>query len=59
MDQKQKINQCIQDCHKAVSDLQTISGKAKDKVFKSTIDESVHHLEMCVKECEYASRQAP
>ncbi len=59
MDQRQKIKQCIQDCQQTVSRLQSISGSAGDKAVKSTLEESAHHLEMCIKECEFAFKQAP
>ncbi len=59
MDQKQQIQQCIQDCQQVINQLQFISNQVQDKALKSTVNESAHHLEMCIKECEFAWKQAP
>ncbi|KKM08646.1 hypothetical protein SY88_22700 [Clostridiales bacterium PH28_bin88] len=59
MDQKQQIQQCIKDCQQVITDLQSVSNRAQDQKMKATLNESVHHLEMCMRECEFASKQAP
>ncbi len=59
MDQKQQIQQCIQDCQQVINQLQFISNQVQDRALKSTVTESAHHLEMCIKECEFAWKQAP
>ncbi|MBS4022516.1 MAG: hypothetical protein KGZ79_08845 [Dethiobacter sp.] len=59
MDQKQQLQQCIKDCQNVVSELQSMAKKSNDEKLKSTLDESAHHLDMCVRECEFASKQAP
>ena len=59
MSSQKMLQQCVSDCRKVMSDLQSFSGNTKDIRFKSTLDESAHHLDMCVRECEFAIRQAP
>ncbi|MBS4032184.1 MAG: hypothetical protein KGZ63_12300 [Clostridiales bacterium] len=59
MDQKQKLQKCMQDCQNIVNELQSLANQANETKLKSTLDESAHHLDMCLRECEYASKQAP
>lgn len=59
MKETEQLHQCINDCQKVVKDLQSLASDASDKRLKSTLDESAHHLEMCIHECEFASKQAP
>lgn len=40
-------------------DLKSMANKSHDIRLKSTLDESAHHLDMAVKECEYALKQIP
>jgi BMFP domain-containing protein YqiC len=56
---KQKIQQCIKDCQSAMSEIQSLSSQATDTKLKSTLEESAHHLDMCMRECEFAAKQAP
>lgn len=56
---KQKIQQCIQDCQNAMNQIQSLANQAADTKLKSTLMESAHHLDMCMRECEFASKQAP
>lgn len=56
---QQRLQQCISDCRQVISELQSLSGKTQDTRLRSTLNESAHHLEMCVHECEYALKQAP
>ena len=57
--QVQELNQCIQDCQNAVSELQNLTKKANDTQLVSTLKESIHHLEMSIQECKYASQATP
>lgn len=57
--QMQQIHQCIQDCQETLSKLQSFSNKTQDVRMKSTLTESAHHLDMCVRECQFASKQVP
>lgn len=54
--QVQEIEQCIQDCKGIISDLQSLTQKSNDTHLQSTLIESVHHLEMCIHECKYATQ---
>lgn len=58
MSQNQQLQQCISDCQNIMSKLQSMAGTSQDIKLRSTLDESAHHLDMCVRECEYASKQA-
>lgn len=53
--QVQEIEQCIKDCKVVISELQNLTQKANDTHLQSTLKESVHHLEMCIHECKFAS----
>jgi hypothetical protein len=57
--QAQQLQQCIKDCQTVMSDLQSMAGKSNETKLKSTLVESAHHLDMCIKECEFAVKQAP
>lgn len=59
MNQKQKIQQCISDCQQVINELQSLATKANNERVKSTLEESAHHLDMCVRECDFAAKQAP
>lgn len=56
---QQKLDQCISECRQVVSEIQNLTDQAKDRELKSTLNESAHHLEMCIHECEFAKKQAP
>ncbi len=56
--QIQQLQECIQDCKGVVKELQNITQKAKQTELKSTLKESAHHLEMCIHECDFATKAA-
>lgn len=56
---QQKLQKCIQDCRQVMTDLQSLSNSSQGAALKSTLQESAHHLEMCVHECEFATKAAP
>ncbi|MHB1419819.1 MAG: hypothetical protein ACYCX4_09595 [Bacillota bacterium] len=53
------LQQCISDCQMVIGQLQSMTSQVSGTVAKSTLTESAHHLEMCVKECEFAMKQLP
>lgn len=57
--QVQQLEQCIQECKTILNNLQDLTQKANSVELKSTLKESVHHLEMCIHECNYASKATP
>jgi len=57
MDQKQQIMQCINDCQSAINEIQSLANQATDQNTKATLMESAHHVDMCVRECDWASTQ--
>lgn len=57
--QAEQLQQCIKDCHETKNQLQQMAQKATDKKLKSTLNETVHHIDMCLHECHYAAEQAP
>lgn len=59
MNQKQQLQQCISDCQQTVKELHSLADESKDVKLKSCLSESAHHLDMCLHECDYASKQAP
>ncbi|MBZ4688505.1 MAG: hypothetical protein PWQ96_1349 [Clostridia bacterium] len=59
MSGKQKIQQCISDCQQVINDLQSLADSTTETKLKSTLNESAHHLEMCVHECQFALKQTP
>lgn len=52
----QELHMFIQDCQRMVNELRSLAGQASGMA-RSTLNESVHHLEMCIKECEFAAQQ--
>ncbi|MEW6662490.1 MAG: hypothetical protein ACOY9Y_11620 [Bacillota bacterium] len=59
MNQGQQIQQCIKDCQQIVSQLQSMANQATDQKMRASLNESAHHLEMCIHECTFAAKQAP
>jgi hypothetical protein len=59
MTQYSQIQQCIKECQTVMSEIQSLANQASDTRLKSTLMESAHRLDMCMRECEYASKQAP
>lgn len=57
--QQQQLQQCIQDCQDTLNKLQSFTNKTQDVRLKSTLTESAHHLDMCVRECQFATKQVP
>ena len=57
--QQQQIKDCIKSCQDVMKKMQPMAQGINEKMLKSTIDESVHHLEMCMYECEWAADQTP
>lgn len=57
MDLKQQLHQCIFDCQQVVNDLHNMTHKAGDPNLMETLNDSIHHLEMCLRECDYAARK--
>ena len=53
-----QIRQCIDECHRTIGDLQSYANKSQDNMLKSTLTESAHHLDICIRECEFAAKQA-
>lgn len=53
----EQIQQCVSECKQIMSTLHTLSNRATDPKVKATLSESAHHLDMCVKECEYAMEE--
>lgn len=54
----QQIDQCIRDCQNTMNRLRSLSNQATNPQVRDMLDESVHHLEMCVNECRFASQRA-
>ena len=52
-----QIRQCIDDCHKTMVDLQSFANKSQDTMLRSTLIESAHHIDICIRECEFADKQ--
>lgn len=59
MNQNQQLQQAMKDCQNAMSQLHSLAEKTSDTRMKSTLNESAHHLHMCIHEIEFASKQAP
>lgn len=55
----QKIQQCIKECQNVMSEIQSLANQATETNLKSTLTESAHHLDMCMRQCEFAAKQAP
>lgn len=48
---------CISQCKNVLNELEALQNRSQDIVIKSTLEESHHHLNMCVRECEFALTQ--
>lgn len=59
MNQQQMIKDCIKSCQDVINKLQSLTGQTQEKMLQSSLEESRHHLEMCMYECEWAAEQAP
>ncbi len=59
MNMQQQIQQCLQDCQDVLTKIESFTNKTQDVRLKSTLSESAHHLDMCVRECQFASKQMP
>jgi chaperonin cofactor prefoldin len=59
MQTQQQIQQCIKDCQNVMSELQSLANQSSETKLKSTLTESAHHIDMCIRECEFAAQQAP
>ena len=57
MSNANQIRHCIDECKKNIGDLQSFANKSHDNVLRSTLSESAHHLDMCIRECEFAATQ--
>lgn len=56
----QQLNECIDKCQQVIKELQSLSNMSNNNTeLKSTLNESAHHLQMCMHECQFASQQAP
>lgn len=55
----QNLANCISHCKDVISQLEALQNRSQDIVVKSTLEESQHHLNMCVRECEFALTQIP
>ncbi|MHB1126702.1 MAG: hypothetical protein ACYC2T_07040 [Bacillota bacterium] len=53
------LQQVINECQQTIDQLRTMSGQMSGGGARATLNESAHHLEMCVKECEFAIKQLP
>lgn len=59
-EQEEMLRQCLKQCNEVKQDLQKLTQQAgQDLKLKSTLNESVHHIEMCLHECNFAANQAP
>lgn len=52
-----EIQQCIQDCHNTASQLRSLANQAPNPQVRQLLDESAHHVDVCVKHCEFASQR--
>lgn len=59
MDQIQELNQCIDHCKQIKDQIDSLSESSQNKVLRSTLNESAHHLDMCLQECQFALKQIP
>lgn len=53
----QNLSNCISQCKDVLNELGALQNSAQDIVIKSTLEESRHHLNMCMRECEFALTQ--
>lgn len=53
----QQIIQCIQDCHQVASQLRSLANQAPSPQVRDQLTESAHHVDMCIRECEFAAQR--
>ena len=58
MSNTNQIRQCIDECQRTMRDLQSYANNSHENMMKSTLTESAHHLDICIRECEFAAKQA-
>lgn len=52
-----EIQQCIQDCQSTASQLRSLAGQAPNIQVRMMLDEGAHHVDMCIRECEWAAQR--
>ncbi|HEX3032431.1 MAG TPA: hypothetical protein VHS59_09350 [Bacillota bacterium] len=58
MSAQQDINQCIQQCQQAASQLRNMANAESDTKAKMALTEGAHHLDLCITECQFAAQNA-
>lgn len=55
--QVQQLEQCVNDCNNLVREMQGLTQRANNNTeLQSSLKEAIHHLEMCIHECNYATK---
>ena len=55
--QTQQLQQCIQQCTNLVNDLQNLTQQSNNNIeMQSSLKEAIHHLEVSIHECSFASK---
>lgn len=57
MPMHQQIQGCIQQCMSTANQLRGLANQAPDTSIRDTLTEGAHHVELCIKECEFASQR--
>lgn len=52
-----QIQQCIQDCQTQANDLRNLMGQAPNPQVQGILDEAAHHIDICVRECEWVAQR--
>lgn len=55
---QQQIQNCIQQCVQTANQLRTLANQAPDSVLRDRLTEGSRHIELCIKECEFATQRA-
>lgn len=53
----QEIQACIQRCQQVEAQLRDIAGTETNPQAKKLLSESVHHLRLCIEECQWSLQQ--
>lgn len=49
-----QIQQCIQQCQQVANQIRSLANQAPSPQVRDQLQESAHHVDMCVAECNFA-----
>ncbi len=53
----QQVMQCIQECQQVAGQIRSLANQAPSPQVRDQLMESAHHVDMCIRECEFAAQR--